>query len=279
MVKLSGSIRPLAVQVGHVGDQVPVALRDRREVGLAVADRDAVLGGHAPDAVHRAQVLGEAVVDHERERDLVRLAVAVGVAVAERDQHVTQLAGGGRRVEAQGVEPAPVDHVVLLQVVGLQEVEPRQRLHLSLRVHHVGQRLRLLGEDPVQVRRITLAEVLAQVGHHALLQQLGDQVLVQAGDAEHHVRVVIRREHDRHLLGAVHQHPLQVHAGRLAPALHPRVVLGIVGPGMAGHHGNLRLDREYAGRRQLVRRGSSLVGNPKRTVPPVPPAVPRHRSM
>ena len=251
----------LRVEAGEILDHVPVGGRDRREVGLAVADGDAVLGGHAPDAVHGTQVLGESVVGHEGERDLVGLAVAVGVAVAEGDQHVAQLPGGGGNPQPQRVQPALVDHVVLLQVVGLQEQEPGQRLHLPLGVEHVGQRLRLLGEDAVQVGGVALAEVRPQVGHHALLQQLGDQVLLQAADAEHQMRVVIGGEHDRHLLDVVDRHEVERDPGRLLPALDPRVVVGVMRPTSrvpSGHQGDARLHREDPRRGQVGGAGALL---------------------
>jgi hypothetical protein len=255
--------------LGEVGDVVlgerlrvdqalAVPLAERLDAGLVLLgaggeldrpvahDAVVVVLGLAAQGGDQVPRVGAEGVGAEAQRDLVRLAVAVGVLGREGDQRVVVLLDRGGHRQAEGVQPRRVDEQEVRVRQDAQLLDRRQRVDVPVGGGDRRADVRALLEDRAQDRRVLVDEVL-QRHQRAVAAVLHDLGVREAGVVQH-VGQVTRSQHEVlllevDLLGQVL--PLDGDVGVLLPLLdqlHGVVVRGECRLGAAGREGQRLVD-------------------------------------
>ena len=164
------------VQVVHVGQPVlPGRLGEGR--------RDfPVLHVHSPqggfpevprgvnEGAHEIPVQPGSPVDHTREGNLVLDTVTVGISVPKSDEHVLELLGGTRHLQAELVQPGLINPHLLPVTAVKTVIHIRQGIDIPVRQPRVGLHQGILAEHPSGVHAV--------LGDHIVQRKENPQITV-----------------------------------------------------------------------------------------------------
>ena len=234
--------QPFRPQSVEVLDALPVGVgcgNVDHPRGIVAVDRDAhlladvVLAVDAKAAEQR--VHAQPAEAAEGERDLVRLAVAVGVAVLEGAQRLAVLVVVLRHLQPQLVEPVPVDEEVKLRLRA-RFPDAGKRVDMAVRRLHRPAYFRPVLQDAVQVRRPLFKIILERPEDP--LRRVGEDVRrIERLVHEEGVRIVARGEQQVLLLLVrllLDLAPLDVNVGLLLH--HVEELQSFVRVGLVGDH-------------------------------------------